>query len=120
MPLRDRWVVLNSPSDVDAFLAEHATSVLFKAGSCNVTDEAFHRIRATLEANPELPVGLIRVVEARAASSHVAERTGQRHESPQLLVFKNGQVVLCRNHWSITAEALTSALASAATVNEVL
>jgi bacillithiol system protein YtxJ len=45
-------------------------------------------------------------------SDTVAERLGVRHESPQALLIKDGRAVWHASHWSITSEALVSALRS--------
>jgi hypothetical protein len=40
----------------------------------------------------------------------VAEKTGIKHESPQIVLFKDGNAVFDRDNWDITAEALQEAL----------
>jgi bacillithiol system protein YtxJ len=50
------------------------------------------------------------VVEARKASNRVAEMTGIQHESPQLLLFKDGKAVYDRDNWDITPESISQAL----------
>lgn len=57
-------------------------------------DMAFHRIE---------------IQNARPVSDAVAERTGVRHESPQALLFVNGEVVWHASHGAITPEALAAA-----------
>jgi len=109
----DRAQSLTSPAAVDEFLARHPLAVIFKAGMCHRSDVAQASIEALLEARPEVPYGLIPVVQARAASNHVAARTGVRHESPQLLVFRDGTLVMSRNHWDVTGEVLAAALEQA-------
>jgi bacillithiol system protein YtxJ len=104
---------LATAQEVDAFLARHPLAIVFKAGSCSRTDDAFSRIEGVLDRHSDVPLGIITVVEARAASDHVASLTGKRHESPQLLVFRDGELRLHRDHWQITAEALESALQAA-------
>jgi len=108
--LKDRISFLTSPAEVDDFIACYALAVIFKAGNCHRTSETFADIQPLLESRAALPLGVIRVVEARAASNHVAERTGVRHESPQILVFKDGQLVMDRSDWDISAESLAAAL----------
>ena len=39
--LRDRVVNLSTPEAVDAFLEQHPTSVIFKAGTCHKTMQGF-------------------------------------------------------------------------------
>jgi bacillithiol system protein YtxJ len=108
--LKDRTETLRSPAEVDAFLKAHPLAVLFKAGTCHRTTETLARLRSLLEARADVPFGLIRVVEARPASDHVAARTGIQHESPQLLVFREGEVILSRSHREIDEQSLAAAL----------
>lgn len=102
--LRDRVYNLSSPEDVEGFLQEHPTSVLFKAGTCHKTMQGFGVLSETLEPREDLMVGLIRVVEAREASNLVAEKTGIVHHSPQVILFKDGQPVFDLDNWDITPE----------------
>lgn len=104
--LRERIVNLSSPDEVDAFLEQNPSSVVFKAGTCHKTMQGFGFLQEKVEPREDLKVGVIRVVEARAASNQVAQRTGIRHESPQVIVFKDGQPVFDLDNWDITPEAL--------------
>jgi len=49
-------------------------------------------------------------MEARPASNHVASLTGIVHESPQLILFRDGKAVFDRDNWDITAEAVAEGL----------
>lgn len=110
MALKDRITFLTTPEQVDQFLAANKTAAIFKAGTCHKTPTAFEHVQAQFEDRDDLPLGIIRVVEARAASNHVEKITSVRHESPQLLLFKGGKPVFDRDNWDITAEALAEAL----------
>ncbi len=105
--LRDRVFNLTTPEDVQGFLAQNPTSVIFKAGTCHKTMQGFGVLQEQLEPREDLNIGLIRVVEARPASNLVAEMTGIIHQSPQVILFKDGQPVFERNNWDITPEDLT-------------
>jgi bacillithiol system protein YtxJ len=109
--LRDRIVELTSPEDVQAFLSEYPTSVIFKAGTCHKTMQGFGFLQEKVEPREDLMVGVIRVVEARAASNVVAQRTGIRHESPQVILFKGGEAVFDTDNWSITPDVLSEGFA---------
>lgn len=111
--MKTRVQTLTSATEVDKFLGDHTVAVIFKAGVCYRSDVAYDNLQATLALHPDLAFGVIPVVEARAASNHLAERTGVRHESPQLLVFRAGALIMSRNHWDITGEALAAALEQA-------
>jgi bacillithiol system protein YtxJ len=109
--LRDRVVNLSSPEDVQGFLAQNPTSVIFKAGTCHKTMQGFGFLQEKLEPREDLMVGIIRVVEARPASNLIAEMTGLTHQSPQVILFKEGQPVFERNNWDITPEELDEGFA---------
>jgi len=110
VPLKDRVTFLTSPEEVDAFLKANPDSALFKVGTCHKTQETFVAVERHLEARDDLPLGIIRVVEARTASNHVAALTGITHESPQLILFKDGKAVFDRDNWDITGEAVAEGL----------
>jgi bacillithiol system protein YtxJ len=110
LSLKDRIEFLTTPEQVDAFLAKHPSSAIFKAGTCHKTQETFSQVEAHLDGRVDLPLGIIRVVEARPASNRVAALTGVTHESPQFFLFKEGKAVFDRDNWDITAEDLGAAL----------
>jgi bacillithiol system protein YtxJ len=111
MALKDRVTFLTSPAEVDSFLKANPTAALFKAGTCHKTNETFVHVQSHLEAREDLKLGMIRVVEARSASNHVASITGIQHESPQVILFKDGKNVFDRDNWDITSEAMSEGLA---------
>lgn len=104
--LRDRVVNLSTPEAVESFLVDHPTSVIFKAGTCHKTMQGFGFLQEVIERREDLMLGIIRVVEWRPASNLVSETTGIRHESPQVIVFKDGEPVFEANNWNITPETL--------------
>ena len=110
MTLKDRIHFLSTAADVDAFLKASRASAIFKAGTCHKTQETFTHVQRHLEGRDDLPLGVIRVVEARPASNHVASLTGITHESPQFILFRDGKAVFDRDNWDITEEALAEGL----------
>ena len=104
--LKDRVVLLTSPEDVNEFLGRYPTSVIFKAGTCHKTMQGFGFVQERLEPREDLMCGVIRVIEARPASNLVEQMTGIKHESPQVILFKEGKPVFDRDNWEITPDAL--------------
>jgi bacillithiol system protein YtxJ len=98
---------LTSPEDVKSFLEEHPTSVVFKAGTCHKTMQGFGFLQERLQDREDLMVGVIRVVEARSASNFVAEQTAITHQSPQVILFRDGEAVFDADNWNITPDMLT-------------
>src|SRR5262245_18001848 len=110
MALKDRVTYLKTPGDVDAFLAAHPTAAIFKVGMCHKTSETFSHVQKHLEEREDLSLGIIRVVEFRAASNHVEELTRIQHESPQFILFRDGRAVFDRDNWDITDDAVVDGL----------
>lgn len=50
------------------------------------------------------------VIENRDLSNEIESRLGIRHESPQLLLLRDGKVTWHASHFSITEESIESAL----------
>ena len=58
-------------------------------------------------------VALIDVSRQHELKKQIAERTGIRHESPQVIVLRGGQVAWAASHFKITADAVRKALDAA-------
>jgi bacillithiol system protein YtxJ len=81
--------------------------VIFKhSNTCPISSGAYNEIEEVT-----IPVSLVVVQQARDLSSEIATRTGVRHESPQVLMLRNGAVVYSASHWNITAKGLEDAFA---------
>lgn len=55
-------------------------------------------------------VNLVIVQTDRLISSAIAEKTGIRHESPQAIVLKNGEIIYSASHFDVTSEDLKKAV----------
>jgi bacillithiol system protein YtxJ len=110
--LRRRLFPLHEPGGVDAFLARFPCCVIFKAGTSDKTFEAWSVVETLLEPRVDVAVGLMRLPEDRAASDHVAMRTGVVHRSPQLIVFERGEVGGHLDEHSIASDRLAPLLDS--------
>lgn len=97
---------ITTPEEADMFIESQAVTAVFKAGTCHKTMQGWGNVEKMLRERPEIPVGIIKVVEHRLASNRVAERTGIVHHSPQIILFRNGQPLFELNNWDITLENL--------------
>jgi len=78
--------------------------------SCHALSE-FKRFVDALDADDSAHFALVEIQQTPAISAEVAERTGVRHESPQLIFLRNGAVVWEASHWAIKRKTLEKALA---------
>lgn len=86
-----------------------APVILFKHDPVCPISAAAHRQMSRLADG----VPLIDVARAKDVAREVAERTGVRHESPQVLVLRDGRAVWSASHYDITADAVQDAVAKA-------
>jgi bacillithiol system protein YtxJ len=70
--------------------------------SAGVMSEAISGVDAT--------VNLVLVQDDRHISNEIAKRTGIRHESPQAIVIKDGEVVYHASHFDITTDDIHARL----------
>jgi len=94
----------------DAALAAPEFLLLKHSTSCPISGRAFRACQAFL-AGRGVAAGWIHVVDQRDWSREVAERTGVAHQSPQVLLLRNGSVAWSASHFDITEERLAAALA---------
>ena len=108
-------VELRQDQDLDDLLEQSKTDpvLIFKHSTqCSISGEVRREFMDFVATAPELKAVVILVIENRRLSDAVAKRLGVRHESPQALLIKDSRVVWHASHWSITSEALVSALRS--------
>lgn len=73
---------------------------------------SFMALRSLESISPEVQnranFYMVDVISQRSLSFHIAEKLGIRHESPQLFVIKDGQVVWHGSHYQVNAETVSS------------
>lgn len=106
---------LHTLGDLDAAIAGSSgrPALVFKhSTTCGTSAYAHEEVESLLE-EPGLraDVYIVDVRADRPVATALAERTGIRHESPQALLFVNGQVAWHASHFRITRDALAAAIA---------
>ena len=88
-----------------AVLLKHSTVC---AGSAVAMEE----MQNFAAGHPDVPVYVIDVRRQRPLSHKTAAYFGIEHESPQVIIVRNGKAVWHASHFSITAARVSAALAS--------
>ena len=101
------FVPISTQEELDRLLAASSMQpiVIFKHDyDCSISVRAFWDLAA-------IPgeVSLIDVEQYHALSQAVAAQLGVEHESPQVIVVRDGQPVYAASHWDISPEAVTHA-----------
>jgi len=88
--------------------------IIFKhSTTCPISGRAAQRMDTMLnECEETLPAFyMVKVIESRPVSNAIADQYEVKHESPQILLLKDGKAVWNTSHHDITEDALMKALA---------
>lgn len=86
--------------------SRHQPVVIFKhSTTCPISSAAYREMEGY-----DGEVALVEVQRARELSGEIEKTTGVRHESPQVLILRNGQVVWGASHWNVQAAAVADAV----------
>ncbi|HKO98262.1 MAG TPA: bacillithiol system redox-active protein YtxJ [Pyrinomonadaceae bacterium] len=102
---------LTEPAAIDTLTEQSKDGpvVIFKHSlTCPISAAAFDQMEVF-----EGRVSLVEVQKARELSNEIETRLGVPHESPQVIVMRNGQVVWNASHFKITSDAVAKAVAEA-------
>src|SRR5437870_1602305 len=98
-------IQLRQDRDLEQLLDKSKTNpvLIFKHSTqCSISGQAYDEFREFAESAGELICGVVSVIEDRAVSNSIAERLNVRHETPQVIVIKDGRATWNASHWSIT------------------
>lgn len=85
------------------FLLKHSLT-------CPISHAAYQEYEKFSESNENIPAYFLAVQDSRSLSNEIAEKCQIKHESPQVILFSNGQPKWNASHWKITKKSLASAL----------
>ncbi len=83
--------------------------------TCPVSSAAWEAYQGFLAGRSEgdgMLYALVEIQNARDVSAAAADRLGIRHESPQVLLVKEGKCLWNASHWDVTEASLAEALAT--------
>ena len=99
---------LKSFEDLSARSKERAVVIFKHSLTCPISSAAYDEMTAF-----DGEVALLEVQRSRELSQEIEDRLGVVHESPQVIVLRNGQVVWNASHFRITADAVAGAVRDA-------
>ena len=98
------WIELTKEGQLDT-LKENSINkaqVIFKHSTrCSISSMALNRLERE-EAPTNADFYFLDLIQYRSLSNEVAEKFSVHHESPQVLVIKNGECVYDESHHGIT------------------
>jgi bacillithiol system protein YtxJ len=106
-----QWNKLDSAIQLESIIEESHTSpqVIFKhSTTCPISGMAKRRLEGDweLDINPYY----LDLLNHRSISNAIADRLNVRHESPQIILIKNGEAIYNESHLDISVSNLSQNL----------
>jgi bacillithiol system protein YtxJ len=100
------WITLDQADQLKNIKADTGYSVIFKHSTrCSISMMAKKRVDMDLNDLPEtVKPYFLDLIAHREISSQIAELFQVHHESPQLLLIKDGECILDQSHGDISIE----------------
>ena len=111
-----KWKNLTDISQLDHLedVSKETPVAIYKhSNRCGVCLIAKENLESGLGDDEPMETYFVNVVSERTVSNAIAQRFGLRHESPQIMLIKDGKVVYHRSHFGIDPNELRSQAESA-------
>jgi len=106
------WISLESAEQLSGIKQKEGYSIIFKHSTrCSISLMAKRRLELDGDHLPEnLPIYFLDLIKYRDISNQVAQDFQVHHQSPQLLLIKDGECILDQSHGGISVEEALSEL----------
>ncbi|MGN6179210.1 MAG: bacillithiol system redox-active protein YtxJ [Mucilaginibacter sp.] len=107
------WTTLDSASQVNEIKSKPGYSLIFKHSTrCSISMMAKRRFEMDMDKLPaDMPLYFLDLIKYRDISNLVAEDFRVYHESPQMLLIKDGECILDQSHGGISVDEALSVMA---------
>ncbi|NCD68793.1 bacillithiol system redox-active protein YtxJ [Mucilaginibacter agri] len=101
-----KWIPLESAEQLSEIKQNEGYSIIFKHSTrCSISMMARRRFEMDWDQMPDsIPLYFLDLIKFRPISAQVAEDFHVHHESPQLLLIKEGECILDQSHGGISVE----------------
>lgn len=99
------WIPLESMDQLEtvAEKSNNRPQVIFKhSNTCGISRMVLNMFEGSYNQELDIDLYFLTIQNHREISNRIAEKFGVRHESPQLLVVKNGDVTFHTSHGAIS------------------
>ncbi|MEZ5009190.1 MAG: bacillithiol system redox-active protein YtxJ [Chitinophagales bacterium] len=105
------WKELNSEEQFLDLLSNSDQFAVFKHSTrCSISSMAKNRLESNWDLDENTPLYYLDLIQYRNISNLIAEKTGVVHQSPQLILFKNGKAVYNASHSGISVDQVKAAV----------
>lgn len=100
------WTSLDTAEQLNSIKQKPGYSVIFKHSTrCSISMMAKRRFELDWDRLPgEVPLYFLDLIQHRDISNQIASTFSVHHESPQLLLIKDGECILDQSHGEISVD----------------
>lgn len=103
------WITLTDTKQIDEIIAlsfEKPVAVFKHSTRCSISRMALKQFENDFESMNNIETYLLDLIAYREVSNEISHRFGVIHQSPQLLLIKNGKSIYNESHDNIDAKSL--------------
>lgn len=107
------WRLIEQPADIEDIKKKSFEKpvIIFKhSTSCSISSAALSRFERKWDAEAGADIHLLNLLQHRDISAQIADTFSVQHQSPQLLVIKNGESIYDESHFGISADLVKEVL----------
>ncbi|MGD8426284.1 MAG: bacillithiol system redox-active protein YtxJ [Balneolaceae bacterium] len=108
------WNAIAQPTHLATILAksEERLQLIYKhSHRCSICIMAREELqKAAKRISNSIDLYFLNVVNQREISDHISSELGIRHESPQVIMMKHGEVIWHGSHWEIQEDKIIAEL----------
>ena len=94
--------------EIEAISNERPVVIFKHSTRCSISRMALKQFEREFDLNETVDAYFLDLIAHRDISNEIAQKFGVYHESPQLILIKNGKAIYDVSHSDINAEALKS------------
>jgi len=106
------WTLIESADQLDSIKQKAGNSIIFKHSTrCSISMMAKRRFELEWDSLPkDVSLYFLDLIKYRELSAKIAADFHVHHESPQMLLIKDGECILDQSHGEISVEEAVSVL----------
>ncbi len=104
------WNPLSDIAQLDIIIEDSntKTQVIFKHSTrCGISSSVRRRFEEQFEASSIIELHFLDIISNRAVSNEISDRFNVMHQSPQLLIIKNREIVHHASHYDIIGDEIS-------------
>ncbi|HEV7382812.1 MAG TPA: bacillithiol system redox-active protein YtxJ [Dyadobacter sp.] len=94
------WITITSEEQIQAIKSEEKAIIYKHSPRCMTSLMAYRQLKSEVngQADLDLPIYIVDVISNRRESQYIASTFDVEHQSPQILVVKDGQSIFDTSH----------------------